>query len=60
VPAAQRIFNANNLQMIGDPLVLPRNPPGHQRAIGVVLVAAEDVIAFFEVFDVGQTPRFEP
>ncbi len=50
---ARSILHAHNLQMIGDPLILPRNSPGHQRAIGIVLVAAEDVIAFFEVFDVG-------
>lgn len=51
--AAHRVLHAHDLQMISDPLVLPGNPPGHQRAIGIVLVAAEDVIAFVEVFDVG-------
>ena len=51
--SARSVLHAHDLQMIGDPLVFSSNPPGHQRPIGIMLVAAEDVIAFFEVFDVG-------
>ncbi len=49
---ARRVLYAHHLQMTGDPLVLAGYPTGNQRAIGIVLVAAEDVIAFLEVFDV--------